>query len=741
MFNRCLTILFSFIKIASLLLALLCLPKIAVAQTCDCIDESNCNPCEGGFTSMTFEYSGNLSFGNTYTVEDADGILVTLRPLSSTIVVNKRFSSETFESNSLVIKIYDAFLILNRRIDINANCQLIALGNLYDNGNLKIIAARSLQGPICCEPEDTDQVPPEFVNFPQDVELSLELNCEIGYTWSHPSIIDDCGPTNFVQPFPNNNQTFELGTRYITYFAVDLSGNLASDSFSVTVIDEIPPVITNMPQNISRNANVNCRATVSWPTPSASDNCTVVEFSPSHARGSVFELGTTEVTYTAIDESGNSTSSSFNVVVSDNAAPVFSSFPTTITVPANENCEAAVNWDLPIVDDNCTSNIVPVGSKSPGDIFQLGTTTVNYTAEDESGNSVNRNFNVVVVDDEPPVFSTFPDDIIESVDADACEVAVIWETPEVEDNCSDEASLELLAGSPQSGDLLTIGTYTVSYKTADELGNEATRTFDIVVEDNQGPVFMDCPQDRIVFLESLSCDALVEWADPQVSDNCALRGELVSNIASGTRFGAGTTEIQYTAVDESGNESFCTFNVIVQNNFEPVVENCPQDVELELFDRAGVSHDWLEPTISLECAELTIESNYKPGDLFPEGTTKVEYYYEMNGSREVLCSFVVNVELGEIDFEINQLMTPNGDGQNDFWKINEIENFPKNTVVIVDRWGSEIYTASGYNNESTAWGGSNKKGDLVPTGTYYYFITVEFESSVVKKNGFIELIR
>ena len=91
--------------------------------------------------------------------------------------------------------------------------------------------------------------------------------------------------------------------------------------------------------------------------------------------------------------------------------------------------------------------------------------------------------------------------------------------------------------------------------------------------------------------------------------------------------------------------------------------------------------------------------------------------------------------------EISQIVTPDGNAQNDEWILENIENFADNKVVIVDRWGGVIYTASGYNNETVVWKGNNRNGDLVPTGTYFYTISVRYGPSVFEKTGFIELIR
>ena len=70
-----------------------------------------------------------------------------------------------------------------------------------------------------------------------------------------------------------------------------------------------------------------------------------------------------------------------------------------------------------------------------------------------------------------------------------------------------------------------------------------------------------------------------------------------------------------------------------------------------------------------------------------------------------------------------------------------IEKFAKNEVVIVDRWGSVIYSALGYNNENVVWKGTGQNGTAVPTGTYFYRLTVRYGEDSIEKTGFVELIR
>ncbi len=81
------------------------------------------------------------------------------------------------------------------------------------------------------------------------------------------------------------------------------------------------------------------------------------------------------------------------------------------------------------------------------------------------------------------------------------------------------------------------------------------------------------------------------------------------------------------------------------------------------------------------------------------------------------------------DFNTTIVLTVNGDGLNDTFVIEGIQNFPNNTVTIYNRWGNIVWETRGYDNDDvnkSFIGASNtgllsSKGAL-PDGTYYYVI-------------------
>lgn len=67
-----------------------------------------------------------------------------------------------------------------------------------------------------------------------------------------------------------------------------------------------------------------------------------------------------------------------------------------------------------------------------------------------------------------------------------------------------------------------------------------------------------------------------------------------------------------------------------------------------------------------------------------------------------------------------QAFTPNGDGNNDTWVVPGIDNYPNNTMKVFNRWGHEVYSASGYAND---WGGIYRQNrEKLPAGSYMYVL-------------------
>jgi large repetitive protein len=83
----------------------------------------------------------------------------------------------------------------------------------------------------------------------------------------------------------------------------------------------------------------------------------------------------------------------------------------------------------------------------------------------------------------------------------------------------------------------------------------------------------------------------------------------------------------------------------------------------------------------------------------------------------------------------NNILTPNNDGFNDKWVIENIDYYPNNEVKVFDKAGRIIYSKKAYDN---SWDGTIN-GTALSEGTYYYI--VDFGTDKMRVKGFITLVR
>lgn len=100
----------------------------------------------------------------------------------------------------------------------------------------------------------------------------------------------------------------------VTLTLQDRKDNAVTCDAVVKIVDEVLPVLTTCPQDIAV-ATEDDSESVTWTAPTATDVCGPATLTATHNSGDIFLLGTTQVTYTAADPSGNSITCSFNVIV------------------------------------------------------------------------------------------------------------------------------------------------------------------------------------------------------------------------------------------------------------------------------------------------------------------------------------------------------------------------------------------------------------------------------------------
>ncbi|MEZ4776653.1 MAG: cohesin domain-containing protein [Bacteroidia bacterium] len=183
----------------------------------------------------------------------------------------------------------------------------------------------------------------------------------------------------------------------------DIYGNSSTlsattDASSVTVDTEDPTI--TCPATINQNNDPgNCTAVVTFTTPTGNDNLAgySVTQTGGPASGAAFPVGTTSVTFTVTDAAGNTTDCSFDVIITDNEAPVVLTQP--VTVELDVNGQASI---VPADVDNVSYDQCGIATRTLDidqfDCTDVGTpVTVTLTVTDVNGNVASNTAVVTVV--------------------------------------------------------------------------------------------------------------------------------------------------------------------------------------------------------------------------------------------------------------------------------------------------------------------------------------------------------
>ena len=182
----------------------------------------------------------------------------------------------------------------------------------------------------------------------------------------------------------------EVGTYTLTYTATDVTGNSATASRTVIVagsVDRTAPIITlTGPTTVNHEQGTTYSDQGATATDAVDGPVTVV------VTGSVgTDAGTYTLTYTAIDNAGNTATATRTVIVADTTAPVI-----TLVGPATVNLAQGTPFTDPGVSamDTVDGSVAVVTTGSVG--TEVGTYTLTYTATDVAGNSATASRTVIV---------------------------------------------------------------------------------------------------------------------------------------------------------------------------------------------------------------------------------------------------------------------------------------------------------------------------------------------------------
>lgn len=366
---------------------------------------------------------------------------------------------------------------------------------------------------------------------------------------------------------PASGWTFPLGETTVTCSATDAAGNSGSASFTVTVEDTTGPAFNN-PGLIQAEATSSAGAIVTF---DVNPHDLVEGTLPGTcvpASGTTFSIGTTTVTCAATDSSGNASSMSMAVQVSDTTLPTLA-LPSEMVLEATDPTGATATFSA-TATDTVDGTVPVVCVPASGTPFGLGATVVDCTATDAAGNSATGSFNVMVADTTAPELSPLADLTLEATGADG---ATVIFAP----TASDLVDGDLLPTcTPGSGTILPLGDTLVECAVTDSSGNTATDSFTVTVTDTTAPV-ITVPHN--MELQATSKDGARVTYSVTATDIVDGDSPVSCTPASGSTLMAGITEIVCSATDAANNVATASFTVQVAafNPTQPTEPTKPTD--------------------------------------------------------------------------------------------------------------------------------------------------------------------
>jgi Lectin C-type domain/HYR domain/Calx-beta domain len=381
-------------------------------------------------------------------------------------------------------------------------------------------------------------------------------------------------------------------------------------------------------------------------------DCAIVTRTTGPASGSSFPEGTTTITHTATMASGQTASSSFNVVVTDNIAP-------QITCPTAQTVSLGSTGSITLADyrvnatatDNCTGTITKTQSPAQGTVISgVGATNVTITATDAAGNVTSCTFQVNRIDNTIPTI-TCPANVTVSLGSTCNHTLADYRSNATASDNVTASNALVRTQSPAPGTVITGGGVTpVTITVQDAAGNVASCTFNVTRQENTPPT-ITCPSMQSINLSSSGTLILPNYVGNAImSDNCTPTNALVrtmSPLAGTVLSGTGQVPITMTSTDGAGNATSCTFNLNKVDNSAPIIA-CLGNQTLTLGSNCmAVLPDYrTQMTITdnvTPLASLAITQSPSPGTNYTGTGSQTITITATDGSSNVsTCSFSVS---------------------------------------------------------------------------------------------------
>ncbi len=417
------------------------------------------------------------------------------------------------------------------------------------------------------------------ITVPSDIVVEATSTIDNNVILGDATVTDNGEIKSITNDAPD---VFQIGTTIVTWAATDVSGNVATDTQKIKIVDTTAPTIT-APSDVVLEAVSLTENPVPIGQAIAFDiqYVTITNNAPS-----VFPLGETIITWNATDIEGHWTVATQKITVVDTTSP-------TLVLPADVTAEASSpDHNVISIGEATAQDVIGISSitnNAPSD-FPFGKTVVTWTALDTYGNSVSANQTITIVDMTAPQLKAPKDIVAEAIDPTLNIVKLGDAT------ASDIIGVDSITND--APDVFPIGLTTITWTAKDTSGNTVNATQTVTIRDTTSPI-ISAPADITIEATSSSGNA-ISIGEANTSDIIGISS--ITNNAPYT-FTLGETIVTWTVIDNHGNFASATQKIKIVDTTAPTI-TAPDNIIFEALSPT-------ENTVSIGIPSATdiIDSN------------------------------------------------------------------------------------------------------------------------------------
>jgi hypothetical protein len=411
------------------------------------------------------------------------------------------------------------------------------------------------------------------ISCPAAVTVATNSGCTAsGVALGTPVTSDNCGVANVTNNAP---AAFPIGVTTVTWTVTDNSGNTATCTQNVTVTDNENPAIS-CPAAVAATTNSGCTATgVALGTPVASDNCGVANV--TNNAPAAFPIGTTTITWTVTDNSGNTATCSQTVTVIDDVAPVAVCQNVTVSLDSVGNANVLAAQVDNGSSDNCGSANLTLSTTQ---YHAIGTYSDTLTATDAFGNTGFCLATITVVDNSAPVALCNDTTLYLDAAGNASLAAA-----ELDGGSTDNGVITAWSASQTSFTCSDMGPEQVTLTVTDNGGNSSSCTSVVTILDTLAP-YINC-NDLTKPLDAngwavMDSSIVDTWGDNCMAGLYAWANPDSINVP-------GQTMVTVYIADASGNVDSCMATITVTDDLPPAALCQNTTLYLDAFGMASIT--------------------------------------------------------------------------------------------------------------------------------------------------------